>query len=136
MFNALLPILGAGLLVVGVLLFWAAIQNWIADLIDRLSERLGRLAYTAQSALVLLDRVIVSGQRFFVATARALFRNNQTGEVETHEEVKQVRQQDLPADVLAKLEKGETLQYEMSIGSMKVQEKSDTTYRLVVRRAE
>jgi hypothetical protein len=100
MFNALIPVLGAGLVIVGTLLFWAAIQ------------------------------------RLFAATARAVFRNNETGEVVTREEVKQVRQQDLPADVLTKLEKGETLQYEMSVGSMKVQEKSEPTYRLVVRRSE
>lgn len=135
MLESLLPILGAGLLVVGALLFWAAIQNWMADLIHRMSEKLGALTHTVQSALVILDRVMVNGQRFFVATARAFFRREETQESVEIEEVKTVRREDLPVDVREKLERGESLQYELSVGSMKVQPKH-VTYRLVVRRAE
>jgi hypothetical protein len=132
----LLPILGIGTLVVGALLFWAAVQNWIADLLHRASAHLGALVHAAQSALVILDRVIVNGQRVFLLTGRVVFRDMQTRERVAVEERRQVCREDLPADVLARLEQGQTLQYELSIGSMKIQQKHEPTYRLVVRRAE
>jgi hypothetical protein len=149
MFNALLPVLGVGLLVVGAMLFWAAIQNWVAGLIHRLNERLGRAAYIAQSALVVLDRVMVNGQRLYVATARAVFGRREAAQSETQtetlqaahveEEVKTVRREDLPAEVRAKLDRGETLEYELNVGSMAIKDvtaRDTTTYRLAVRRAE
>jgi hypothetical protein len=130
--SLLLPLLGAGLVIVGVVAFWSAIQNWMSDLINRMSDQLAR--HTAQSALVILDRIIVNGQRLFVVTARAQFSENETKEVVTVEEVKRVAPENLPADVRAKLEAGKPLQYELSIGSMKVQH--EPTYRLVVKRSE
>lgn len=134
--GSLLPLVGVGLLFVGALLFWAAIQNWLADLLERAAERLGRLAYAAQTALVVLDRAMVNGQRVYLATMRALFRSRTSDAQEQVEEVRQVRHEDLPADIRDKLDRGELLQYELSVGAMKVQEKHVPTYRLVVRRAE
>jgi len=142
-FGPLLPIIGAGLLVVGAMLFWAAVQNWLADLIDRLKASLGPVATTLQNALVILDRGIVSGQRVFFATARVFYRETAESEVMTREEMKTIRREDLPVEVREKLESGETLQYEMSVGSVtnKTNKASSTnndptTYRLVVRRPE
>jgi hypothetical protein len=134
--GSLLPIIGVGLLFVGAMLFWVAIQNWLADLLERAAERLGKLAYAAQTALVMLDRAMVNGQRVYVATLRAIFRNRTSQEHEQIDEVRQVRREDLPADIRDKLDRGELLQYELSVGAMKVQEKHEPTYRLVVRRAE
>ncbi|MCC7206644.1 MAG: hypothetical protein IT323_05025 [Anaerolineae bacterium] len=134
--GSLLPLVGVGLLFVGALLFWAAIQNWLADILERAAERLGRLAYAAQTALVVLDRAMVNGQRVYLATMRALFRSRTSDAQEQVEEVRQVRRDDLPADIRDKLDRGELLQYELSVGAMKVQEKHVPTYRLVVRRAE
>lgn len=134
--GSLVPLIGVGLLFVGAMLFWAAIQNWLADLLERAAERLGRLAYMAQSALVVLDRMMVNGQRVYVATLRTVFRNRTSQEQEQVEEVRQVKRDDLPADIRDKLDRGELLQYELSVGAMKVQEKHEPTYRLVVRRAE
>lgn len=134
--GSLLPLFGLGLLFVGAMLFWAAIQNWLADLLERAAERLGRLAYAAQTALVILDRTMVNGQRVYAATLRAVFRNRSSQAQEQVEEVRQVRSEDLPADIREKLDRGELLQYELSVGAMKVQEKHVPTYRLVVRRAE
>lgn len=135
--GSLLPLVGVGLLFVGALLFWAAIQNWLADLLERAAERLGKLAYAAQTALVILDRAMVNGQRVYVATMRAIFRNRTSDAQEQVEEVRQVKRDDLPADIREKLDRGELLQYELSVGAMKVQEKQHVpTYRLVVRRAE
>jgi hypothetical protein len=133
--SPLVPLIGIGLVVVGGMLFWAAVQNWIADLINRTSEQLGSSTHSLQTALVVLDRVIVNGQRIFVATGRALYRLRGTNETVAVEEVRQVRREDLPAEIREKLERGQAqMQYELSIGSMKVQ--NEPTYRLVVRRAE
>lgn len=132
--NMLIPLLGAGIAVVGVIAFWAAIQNWLADIVHRASTQLGPIAHVIQSGLVVLDRVVVNGQRLFTATMKTLFENAETHEQVSVEEVKRVNRESLPADVFAKLEAGETLRYELSVGSMKVQ--NAPTYRLVVRRSE
>lgn len=133
--NLLLALLGIGVLAVGVIAFWAAIQNWLADLLNRTRESLGTTTHTAQNALVVLDRVIVNGQRLFVATLRTIFAEQTTQQTVSVEEVKTIARKDLPADILARLEAGTTLEYELSVGAMKVQN-DPTTYRLVVRRAE
>jgi hypothetical protein len=79
--------------------------------------------------------VMVNGQRIFVATGRALYRLRGQNEMVAMEEVRQVRREDLPVEIREKLERGQAqMQYELSIGSMKVQ--NEPTYRLVVRRAE
>jgi hypothetical protein len=132
--NMLIPLLGAGVAIVGVLAFWAAIQNWLADLVHRASTQLGPVAHVIQSGLVMLDRVIVNGQRLFTINLKTMFENTTTQEQVSVEEVKQVNRESLPADILAKLESGEVLRYELSVGSMKV--KNAPTYRLVVRRSE
>lgn len=137
--NPLLPALGITLLVAGTLLFWAAIQNWAADLINRYTEQLGRAAYTLQSGLIMLDRAIVTGQRVIVATLQLFYAPQQQGDSPVVvEEVREVRPQDLPADVREKLERGEIMEYELSIGSMTIREKAkpNVTYRVAVRRAE
>jgi hypothetical protein len=133
--SPLMPLIGIGLVVVGGMLFWAAVQNWMADLINRASEQLGSSTHALQTALVILDRVMVNGQRIFVATGRALYRLRGQNEMVAMEEVRQVRREDLPVEIREKLERGQAqMQYELSIGSMKVQ--NEPTYRLVVRRAE
>ncbi|MBX3086073.1 MAG: hypothetical protein KF716_30845 [Anaerolineae bacterium] len=132
--NMLIPLLGAGIAIVGVVAFWAAIQNWLADLVHRASTQLGPVAHVIQNGLVVLDRMIVNGQRLFTATMKAVFENTETHESVSVEEVKRVNRESLPAEVLSKLESGEMLRYELSVGSMKVQ--NAPTYRLVVRRSE
>lgn len=137
--NPLLPALGITLLVAGTLLFWAAIQNWAADVINRYAEQLGRAAYALQSGLIVLDRAIVTGQRVIVATVRLFYApQKQEDQPVVVEELRQVRPQDLPADVREKLERGDTLEYELAIGSMTIREKAkpNVTYRVAVRRAE
>src|SRR5260221_8508274 len=129
--------LSAGLLVVGGMLFWAAIQNWMADFIHRMQERLGVATHSLQSALVVMDRVIVTGQRVFLLTGKAMFDRtgiDTTQERVAVEEVRRIAADDLPADIRARLEKGETLTYELSVNGMQV--KREPTYRLAVRRAE
>jgi hypothetical protein len=137
--NPLLPALGITLLVAGTLLFWAAIQNWAADLINRYAEQLGRAAYALQSGLIVLDRAIVTGQRVIMATLRLFYTPQQRGDSPVVvEELREVRPQDLPADVRERLERDEIMEYELSIGSMTIREKTkpNVTYRVAVRRAE
>jgi hypothetical protein len=134
----MLPLLTVGLALVGTLLFWSAVQNWLADLLHRAQARLGVLADALQSALVYLDRVVVNGRRAFVLTARAVFRNEQADTPQLVEEMREIAPADLPAELRTRLERGETLQYELSLGSMKLVEKPkpNVTYRVVVRRAK
>ncbi|MCE7948710.1 MAG: hypothetical protein DYG88_14905 [Chloroflexi bacterium CFX4] len=134
----MLPLLTVGLALVGTLLFWSAVQNWLADLLHRAQARLGVLADALQSALVYLDRVVVNGRRAFVLTARAVFRNEQVDTPHLVEEMREIAPADLPTELRTRLERGETLEYELSLGSMKLVEKPkpNVTYRVVVRRAE
>ncbi len=134
----MLPLLTVGLALVGTLLFWSAVQNWLADLLHRAQARLGVLADALQSALVYLDRVVVNGRRAFILTARALFRNEQMDTPQLVEEMREIAPADLPAELRARLERGETLEYELALGSMQLVEKPkpNVTYRVVVRRAE
>jgi hypothetical protein len=118
---ALGPILAlatAGLVLGVLFVFWAMLQNWMAEVIHRARERLGKYTYTLQSALVILDRVIVNGQRLVIATGRALFRENQMARLVTVEEVRPIEAQALPADVLARLDAGQSLTYDLSDGSV------------------
>ncbi len=133
-FGPLLTLLGIGVLVIGTLAFWGAVQNWMADMIQRTQTRLGSTTHTLQSALVIVDRVIVNGQRLILATGRAVFQNEQHEPV-VEEEVRSIAREDLPADVVARLEAGEPVSYELSVGAMKVQPKH-VTHKLVVRRAD
>ncbi len=112
--HPLIAVVGAGLVVVVALAFWATIQNWIADVIHRTQHRLGRFTHTLQSALVTLDRIMVNGQRIIMMTGRTLFKEHTTERVVTVEEARQIDPQALPADVLAKLDKGESLTYHIS----------------------
>lgn len=134
----MLPLLTLGLAIAGTLLFWSAVQNWLADLLQRARTRFGVLAETLQSALVLLDRAIVNGRRAFVLTARAIFGAQRAEQPLTVEEMREVAPADLPQDVRARLERGESLEYELSLDNMKLVEKpkANVTYRVVVRRAD
>ncbi|MCS6871881.1 MAG: hypothetical protein NZ571_10535 [Anaerolineae bacterium] len=134
----MLPLLTLGLAVVGTLLFWSAVQNWLADVLQRARTRLGAMAETLQSALVLLDRMIVNGRRAFVLMARAIFGVQGVDQPLTVEEMREVAPADLPQEVRARLERGESLEYELSLESMKLVEKpkANVTYRVVVRRAD
>jgi hypothetical protein len=132
--NLLLPLFGAGIAILSVAAFWAALQNWLADVLHRAQVQLGPLAQAAQSALVVLDRVVVNGQRLYTATLRTFLLKSATHESVSVEDVRTLSRESLPADVLRKLEAGETLHYELSVGSMKVQHAP--TYRLAVRRTE
>jgi hypothetical protein len=144
--NPLVLLFGAGVLVVVGMAFWAAVQNWLADFLERSRTTFGALTYTLQTALVLLDRVVVNGQRVIVATARLVFRENNTQEEMMREEVKRVARTSLPVDVLDKLEKlesGQVLQYELKMSEPTVSERASErsgersnhvpTYRVAVR---
>ncbi len=126
------PLIGIGVLVIGTLTFWSAIQNWLADLIGRVQTDMKIGTDGLYSGLVVLDRVVVTGQRVVVATARAVFRTPDN-EYVTREEKKAIAVEDLPADVRRKLENGQTVSYEISAnpGVAHV-----PTYKLAVRRAD
>ena len=130
---ALLPLLGIAVLVIGTLTFWAAIQNWLADFINRSEARLGNRAHTLQSALIVVDRIVVTGQRVVTLTARAFYQNAQH-ETITTEEMRSVPREELPPEVLTRLEMGQPVTYEMSVAALKVNHAP--TYKLVVRRAD
>lgn len=128
-----LPTLGIGILVITTFAFWAAMQNWLASIIDKARVQLGVFTDTVQSALVLLDRAIVNGQRMVIATGRILVADKEQPTV--IQEVRQMNPQALPADILAKLDKSQsTLTYEVSVG--KGQNKSSVTRRLEVKRED
>ncbi|HRE48087.1 MAG TPA: hypothetical protein PLD47_10210 [Aggregatilineales bacterium] len=110
MFQGLLPILGVGAIFLAAFLFWEAIQNWVADLIVRAAEQFKGLGYPLQSALVIVDRVVVNGQRMVAALARLTYRKSEDHLIHV-EESRPVRTEDLPADVRAKLERGESYHY-------------------------
>ncbi len=134
----MLPLLTLGLAVAGTLLFWSAVQNWLSDVLARARTRFGALAERLQSALVLIDRVVVNGRRVFVLTARALFGDQSAETPLSVEEMREIAPADLPQELRARLERGESLEYELSLNSMKLVEKPkpNVTYRVVVRRAD
>jgi hypothetical protein len=112
-----LGLFGAGLVVGITLAFWAAMQNWMAEVIERMRSQLGRYTDTVQSALVVLDRVVVNAQRAIQATARVIFREQESHKIIVKEEVRQMDRQALPGDILAKIEAGETVSYELRGGT-------------------
>jgi hypothetical protein len=61
---------------------------------------------------------MVSGQRVIAATGRAFFRVNSTEEVVAVEEVRHIDPKALPADIRERLEKGESLSYDLSTGTV------------------
>jgi hypothetical protein len=129
-----LLLIGAGAALIGLLVFWSAIQNWLSDLVHRASAQLGELTHALQSALVVFDRVIVGGQRLVAATLKVFYRDRVTQDSVTVDEVRQYTPDQLPAEIRARLDSGQPLQYELSVNGMQV--KRDPTYRLVVRGAE
>lgn len=133
MFPPALTLLGIGVLVVGTLTFWSAIQNWLADLVARVQTDLNVQYDGLYSGLVVLDRVVVTGQRVVVATARTVFRVSDD-EYVTREEKRAIPLDDLPGEVRAKLESGQTVSYELSINDLRGQHVP--TYKLAVRRAD
>jgi len=128
--------LGIGVLAIGALTFWAALQNWLSSLIISAHEQLGVPLDALQNGLVIVDRVVVNGQRIVVATARVFFRPA-VGESVVAEEKRAIPVESLPVDVRTRLESGEPLTYELSVGSMQpVQVKPNVTYKLDVRRLD
>ncbi len=117
MWGPLLTLVGAGLVVGITLAFWAAMQNWMADVIDRARQQLGRYTDTVQSALVVLDRIVVNTQRLIQATARVVFQETETHHIVVKEEVRQMDRQALPPDILARIEAGESVSYELRGGT-------------------
>jgi hypothetical protein len=109
----LLAVAGVGLTLAVILAFWAMLQNWMAGVIQRAQARLGRLTHTLQSALVILDRIVVNSQRLVLATGRVIFREITTDQVVTTEEVRRIDPQALPAEVLAKLDSGQSVSYQI-----------------------
>ena len=99
------------------LIFCADLQNWMAGVIERAHNLLGRYTHTVQSALVILDRVMVNGQRLISATGRTMLLENSRQMLVTTEEVRHIDPQALPADVLKKLDAGQVISYEISTGS-------------------
>src|SRR5215510_12355424 len=100
--------LSAGLLVIGGMLFWSALQNWMAEFIHRMQERLGIATHSLESALVVMDKVVVTGKAIFDRVGIET-----PAEKVAVEEVRQIKAEDLPADIRARLEKGESLTYEL-----------------------
>jgi hypothetical protein len=131
--------LGIGVLIIGTLTFWAALQNWLADLIHAAQNKLGFAAETLQNALIIVDRVVVNGQRVIVATARALFKPAESEPI-VAEEARVIPVEELPPDVRARLEAGQPITYELSVGSMQMiappPARQDVTYKLAVRRLD
>jgi hypothetical protein len=116
-FGPLLALATAGIVVVAAMAFWAMLQNWMAEVIHRARVQLGPLAHTLQSALVILDRLMVNGQRLVIATGRVLFNDAEAGRTLTSEEMRQIDPRALPADVLKRLESGQSVSYEISDSS-------------------
>jgi hypothetical protein len=116
----LLTIVSAGILVGVALIFWADLQNWMAGVIERAHNLLGPTTHTVQSALVILDRVMVNGQRMISAAGRTMLVEKGTQTLITTEEVRQIDPQALPPDVLKKLDSGQVISYEISTGSKPV----------------
>lgn len=116
MWGPLLTLVGAGILAAAALAFWAELQNWIAGVIERARSVFGPFTHTLQSALVILDRIMVNGQRMIAMTGRVLFRENESQEVVSKEEVRHIDVRALPADVLNKLESGQSASYDLSNG--------------------
>jgi hypothetical protein len=133
----MLPLLTIGAALAGALIFWSAVQNWLSEVLHRARTRFGALAETLQSALVLLDRAIVNGRRAVILTARAIFGGAPAETPLQVEDMREVAFEDLPADLRARLERGERLEYELSLSTMKLVERTqpNVTYRVVVRRA-
>ena len=110
-------------------------QRWIAGIIAQVHSQLGDLMTPVQTALVMLDRTIVNGQRIIIATARVLLAQGSQAEPVIAQEVREVDPQALPADVLKKLEASQgPLTYEVSVGNSK--KGDNVTRRLEVKRAE
>ncbi len=110
----ILVVAGFGLALGIVLVFWAMLQNWMADVIHRAEERYNRLTHTLQSALVTVDRIVVNSQRLILATGRVIFQDRETAQLATVEEVRRVDPQALPADVLRRIEAGQPVSYEIA----------------------
>lgn len=117
-FGPLLALATAGVVFVAAMAFWAMLQNWMAEVIHRARVQLGPLTHTLQSALVILDRMMVNGQRLVIATGRVLFKDTATEQPVLSEEVRQIDPKALPADVLKRLESGQSVSYEISDGSI------------------
>jgi hypothetical protein len=127
-------LIGMGAAVIGGVLFWAALQDWLADQIVQARDRFGVSAEFLQSALVTFDRVIVGGQRLIQATLHLSFRAKDTETPITVEEVRTVTPSELPVDVRQRVEAGQPQSYSLSVGAMQVQ--PNVTYKLAVRRLD
>ncbi len=110
----ILVVAGFGLALGVVLVFWAMLQNWMADVIHRAEARYDRLTHTLQNALVTVDKIIVNGQRLILATGKVIFQDNVTSLPVTVEEVRRIDPQALPADVLKRIEAGQPVSYEVA----------------------
>ena len=100
------------------LAFWAELQNWIAGAIHRAQAVLGPLTHTLQSVLVIVDRIMVNGQRMIAITGRVTFREEATHKIVVKEEKREIDVRALPADVLDKLEAGQSAIYDLTNGFM------------------
>jgi len=138
-FAPLTAALGIGVLIIGTLTFWAALQNWLADLIHSAQIRFSFAPESLQNALIIVDRVVVNGQRIVVATARALFKPSESEPI-VAEESHVIPVDELPLDIRARLESGQPITYELSVGSMQLiappPVRQDVTYKLAVHRLD
>jgi DNA-binding transcriptional regulator YdaS (Cro superfamily) len=112
-------VIGVGVAAALLLAFWAEVQNWLAGVVDRAHRLLGRSTYTVQSALVLLDRIMVNGRRMIQLAGRTVLIEKATRTVITTEEVQQLERDILPGEILAKLDAGQPISYEISDASNK-----------------
>lgn len=132
--NLFFPLLGAGIALISLAAFWASIQNWLAERVYAWRSELGATTHVLQSALVVLDRAVVSTQRLVQATMRVRFRDPAVQREITQEASKVIPYEQLPNDIRLKLAQQAPVQYELSVSALQVNH--EPTYRLAVRRAE
>lgn len=154
--HPLVALLGFAAAVAVTVAFWSSLQNWLAESIQRLEARSRQTALLAQNALVILDRVVVAGQRTIRATLRLFVRESTvdsttqtvTRTVRTVEEVRTLRESEIPADLLRKLYERGAATYELKSGqgsgkaskidneNTKGKAKDRGTYHVVIRSGE
>ena len=127
-------LIGMGALAVGAVVFWSAVQHWLADQIVRAQDRFGAQAEVLQNALVTFDRVIVAGQRMAQAVLHLDFKSMDAAQRVTLEDKRMMSLSELPARIRQRVEAGQTETYTLSVGAMQVQ--PNVTYKLAVRRVE
>jgi len=127
-------LIGVGALAVSAVVFWSAVQHWLAGLIVQARDRFGVQAEVLQSALVIFDRVVVGSQRLVQAVLRLNVRPGAVVQPVTLEDRRVMQPTELPSSIRQRVEAGQSAAYTLSVGAMQVQ--PNVTYKLAVRRVE